>query len=466
MLLLKELPFSDCLDQDKLSEFEVHELFRDGHLSFKEPLDGIVGFFSVCFASANAKEMARYLELVFGFEEVAYRGLETGSFCVASHVLRNANVIFEVVNTLKVQDGAEEKFRLMYDDAEEKFRLNGVRAGGLEDLRRNAEAVAFEAAKASLIHRFVTRHGQGVMDITFQVQNVDAAFYRAVANGAIVCRYPVILQDSYGKVKTAVVGVPKTDLLHTLVEILDYNGPFLPHFEYPICDKVPRFLPQVHLDSVDHCVQNFTWNQMMDFATFYAKAFGLHKFWSVDEQDVSTGNTALKSIVMASSNGKVRMPINEPAKGKMKGQIEEFYDFYGGPGVQHVALRTRYILDTVSALRARGLEFNTISDTYYETLQKRLHDENIALYEDFNDLRKNHILVDFDPSTKFRKGESYSCNYILQIFSKPLHDRPTLFIEIIQRHHHNGFGKATFKGLFETIEIQQKLRGTLVPATP
>lgn len=180
---------------------------------------------------------------------------------------------------------------------------------------------------------------------------------------------------------------------------------------------------------------------------------------------MSTGATALKSVVMASANGKVKMPINEPAKGIMKGQIEEFYEFYKGPGVQHIALITRDIIALVKAMRLRGIDFNTISDAYYKNLEERLNKDSIKLFESFEELKALHILVDFDLASKYlHRDGRYRCHYILQIFTKPLHDRPTLFLEIIQRHHHNGFGKGTFKGLFETIEAQQRLRGTLVPS--
>ncbi|KAK6203127.1 4-hydroxyphenylpyruvate dioxygenase [Scheffersomyces amazonensis] len=328
----------------------------------------------------------------------------------------------------------------------------------------NSEIIYNDIMECSLIQKFLKSHCEGVMDISFLVENVDQAFEKSIKAGAGIIRLPRIIQDKHGSVKLATITIPKTDIQHTLIENIDYKGNFLPHYSSSIIEttsEIDSLLPRVELTCVDHCVENYSWNQMMNQAKFYAKIFGFHKFWSVDEQDVFTGETALRSIVMASSNGKIKMPINEPAKSKMRGQIEEFNDFNGGPGVQHIALRTYDIISTVSSLKKRGIEFNTTSLKYYETLEARLIKDDIKLKEDFQVLKSLNILVDYDPKT--RNNKSKHCNYILQIFTKPLHDRPTLFIEIIQRHHHNGFGKGTFKGLFETIEEQQRIRGTLVP---
>lgn len=274
---------------------------------------------------------------------------------------------------------------------------------------------------------------------------------------------PTIEQDENGAVKIAVIGVPGNDISHTLVQKLSYKGKYLPHYAHSL-RECPNLQREVQLQEIDHCVQNFSWNEMMPNAKFYASALGLHKFWSVDDKDVSTGNTALRSVVMSSANGKVKIPINEPARAKLRGQIEEFYEYFGGPGVQHLALLTRDILRTVRALRASGLKFNQIQPSYYVELARRLARDNIEMKEDFDQIRQGHILVDYDPATKYKKPNGkYGCNYILQIFTEPLHDRPTVFLEIIQRYHHNGFGKGTFKGLFESIELEQKKRGTLIP---
>ncbi|KAK6464046.1 4-hydroxyphenylpyruvate dioxygenase [Scheffersomyces coipomensis] len=330
----------------------------------------------------------------------------------------------------------------------------------------NSELIYNDIMECSLIQKFLKTHCEGVMDISFLVENVDQIFEKSIKAGAGIIRLPRIIEDKNGSIKLATITIPKTDIQHTLIQNINYTGSFLPNYSNSINHsdnniELNLLLPKVHLTCIDHCVENYSWNQMMYQANFYAKMFGFHKFWSVDEMDVFTGETALRSIVMASSNGKIKMPINEPAKGKKKGQIEEFNDFNGGPGIQHIALRTNDIISTVSSLNQRGIEFNVTSQKYYQTLEARLIKDDIKLKEDFQILKSLNILVDYDPSTRQKKTKL--CNYILQIFTKPLHDRPTLFIEIIQRHHHNGFGKGTFKGLFETIEEQQRIRGTLVP---
>lgn len=476
MDLLQELPFSIEAAEATLSPLEIQELFRDGYSQSKIASDGILGFHSVLFATSNAKEMARYFESVLGFHEIAYRGLETGSSLVGAHVVSNGDIRFEFVNNLEnpnnssaycamhnmeefmeivPQSFVHECFACQFLSVRTMFTKEGVSQA---ELARTIQ----DAATAWEVHRFSSKHGMGVYDVAFEVTDVDEMYQRAIANSAISVMPPNIVQDKCGLVKMAILGVPGHDLKHTLVQNLDYTGCYLPRYRPTVRPDFPS--KKVVLHNIDHCVQNFSWNGMMPSATFYAAAFGLHKFWSVDDQDVSTGNTALRLVVMTSANGKVKMPINEPAKSKMRGQIEEFYEYHDGAGVQHIALLTRDIVGTVSELQARGLSFNRISDAYYDNLKARLDSEDIELHEDFNQIRDLFILVDFDPATKFKKKNGkYGCNYILQIFTEPLHDRPTFFIEIIQRHHHNGFGKGTFKGLFESIELQQRMRGTLIP---
>lgn len=460
------LPFSASSPVD---EVDISELFRDGYVNCKFPLDGIVGFFSVRFATSNAKEMASYFQFAMGFELVAQKGLETGSSLIASHVLKNGKAVVEIVTSIKV--ASEEA-----DDGENLAALfgndtNSVSLARLvsqyEEVRQQKKPdVAYDALLAYLSDTFVGRHGMGVIDILLGVTDVDSTYSRAICNGALSLEVPHILSDCHGVVRLAKIGVPGTDMHHTLVQKVDYDGVYLPGYKTSLCNNQAQlpFAP-VSICEIDHCVQNYSWNEMFKYARFYASALGLHKYWSVDESDVSTTNTALRSLVMASANGKVKMPINEPAESKLVGQIEEFYQYFNGPGVQHIALRTRDILQCVCSMRTRGVDFNEMSSDYYEGLMARLAEHNIVLTEDMDKLRANHILVDFDPATRFaRKNGTFGCNYILQIFTKPLHDRPTFFFEIIQRHHHNGFGKGTFKGLFETIERQQQLRGTLVPS--
>lgn len=471
MNLLKKLPFYPPKPTKRASAFDVAELLRGGYTKQKLPLDGIIDIHAIRFATSDAKAMAKVFKDTLGFTEIAYRGLETGSIVVASHVLQKDECVFEVMNTLgkgtSRPTSRAESDQTVFSKFEESPMTVRVRGGGtsFKHLKAFGEQLAYESQQAIDIDRFVGAHGMGVMDVAVLVADAEAAFEKAVAAGAVPLRLPVVVEDSQGSVVLAVVGVPGSDLRHTLVQSLSYSGVYLPLYAASEPSTTQKG-PEVPIFRVDHVVQNFTWNEMMVYARFYALAFGLHKFWSVDEQDVSTGATALKLIVMTSSNGRVKMPINEPAKGIMKGQIEEFYEFYKGPGVQHIALRTRNILKLVKGMRLRGVDFNTISDAYYENLAARLAKDSIDLFESFDELKEQHILVDFDPLSKYKYREGrFRCHYILQIFTKPLHDKPTLFLEVIQRHHHDGFGKGTFKGLFETIEAQQRLRGTLVPSS-
>lgn len=454
-----ELPFALDIQDD------VSDLFRDGHVNCKFPLDGIVCFYAVQFATSNAKEMATYLQNAMGFEYVAYRNLETGSRLIAGHVLKNGNVVVEVVTSLKStpqnsQPEVAEKL-LKYFPGNLGPHLALIASHYHEVHHDMSRELAYDAILANTADQFISRHGMGVLDVSLEVTDVDLVYSLAVTNGAILIQPPLTFHDRYGLVKLAKVRVPDTDLHHTLVQRLEYRGAYLPGYK-PL--ELYHDMLRISFCEIDHCVQNYSWNEMQRYARFYAAAFGLHKYWSVDEADISTGNTALRSLVMASTNGKVKMPINEPAETRLVGQIQEYIEFFGGPGIQHIALRTRNIIDTVVSLRTRGVEFNDISYSYYHDLGKRLASDRIRLHEDMDQLMANNILVDFDPESKFpRKDGSFGCNYILQIFTKPLHDRPTFFFEIIQRRHHNGFGKGTFKGLFETIENQQRLRGTLVP---
>lgn len=498
-LLLSEMPYYPN-KTDPLVHFETSELMMDGNLTTKLPVDGFISFYSLKFCSSNARQTAKFLQLAFGFEPVAYRGLENDSRFIGSHVLKNGEVYFEVVNTLEaVEDdpstGIQFNFKEISDDfifdlinckvdfskksthkrIYQKITTSKLYRKTVEEYNRlildaanNSEQIYSDIVECNLIQKFLKQHGEGIMDISFKVLNVQTAFDKAVKAGAGVIRFPRVLEDSQGSVKLATISVPQTDIQHTLIEFVDFRGQFLPNYANPPSQPPTHIdhlkeLPPVPVTCIDHCVENYSWNQMMPQAKFYAEMFGFHKFWSVDETDISTENSALRSIVMALSNGKIKMPINEPAKSKMRSQIEEFHDFNGGPGVQHVALRTNDIIKTVTSLIIRGVEFNRAPSKFHESLKSRLLQDGVELHEDIDMLRDLGILVDYDALTKFKN--SNRCNYILQVFTKPLHDRPTLFIEIIQRYHHNGFGKGTFKGLFESIEEQQKLRGTFVPST-
>ncbi|CAD1809778.1 4-hydroxyphenylpyruvate dioxygenase [Candida parapsilosis] len=522
--LLSELPYYPFNEADPIFQFTCDELIGDRFPISKYPFDGFINFHSLKICSSNAKQMSKYLQLAMGFKEVAYRGLENDSRLVASHVVQNGSIFLEIVNTLEtIKDDNVLRFPYFEKDLSlfqkfdhdmssylEEFKITTedlvfdyvnnrieslstnplkslrfgrhmyntiIKSGGYKAVSREIEKIIVDAINDSeliyndimectLIQKFLKNHAEGVMDIAFNVKSADAIFQKAIQAGAGIIRLPRILSDENGSVKLATVTVPNTDIQHTLIENIDYTGTFLPRYSESIMGLAQGYqeqldaLPAVHFTTIDHCVENYSWNQMISQAKIYANMFGFHKYWSVDEMDVSTGFTALRSIVMSSSNGQIKMPINEPVKSKFKGQIEEFNDFYGGPGVQHIALRTNNIVQTVKALIQRGIEFNQASNQYYRNLQQRLAKDDVELYEDIAEIMSLNILIDYDPTTRNKRTKK--CHYILQIFSQPLHDRPTLFIEVIQRHHHNGFGKGTFKGLFETIESQQRLRGTFV----
>jgi 4-hydroxyphenylpyruvate dioxygenase len=291
-------------------------------------------------------------------------------------------------------------------------------------------------------------------DVAFEVDNLDAIYSSAIAGGASSVAAPHVLKDANGTVRLATI---KTygDTTHTLIEKTSYTGIFLPgylpHPTMTALDPLNKFLPPVHLSHIDHCVGNQDWDEMENICDYYENVLGFHRFWSVDDKDICTEYSALKSVVMSSPNDVVKMPINEPAKGKKQSQIEEYVDFYGGPGVQHIALRTDNIVRDITNLKARGMEFIKVPETYYEAMKTRLKCAGMTLNEDFEMLKSLDILIDFDEG-----------GYLLQLFTKHLMDRPTVFIEIIQRNNFDGFGAGNFKSLFEAIEREQEARGNLI----
>ncbi|KEZ41991.1 4-hydroxyphenylpyruvate dioxygenase [Scedosporium apiospermum] len=378
------------------------------------------GYAYVHWYVGNAKQAASYYVTRMGFERVAYRGLETGSRAVASYVVKNGKVTFVLTSPLRSPGTS----RSQLSDEDEQL--------------------------LSEVHNHQTTHGDAVKDVAFDVDNVDLVFRQAVRNGAEVVQWPHILRDEHGKVKLASI---KTygDTIHTLVERSEYAGVFLPGYRAEtVEDPTSTLLPSVKLEVIDHCVGNQDWDQMEEVCKYYEKVLGFHRFWSVDDKDICTEFSALKSIVMASPNDLIKMPVNEPAVGKKKSQIEEYVDFYGGAGVQHIALRTNDIISTIKSLKSRGIEFIRVPDTYYDAMEQRLKRAGMVLDEDFEMLKDLDILIDFDQG-----------GYLLQLFTKHLMDRPTVFIEIIQRHNFDGFGAGNFKSLFEAIEREQKLRGNL-----
>jgi len=278
----------------------------------------------------------------------------------------------------------------------------------------------------------------------------SSVFEFAKGNGAEIISEPNEISDENGSVILATI---KTygDTVHTFVECKNYKGVFLPGYK-SVSDNDPlhNLSEPIGLDFIDHVVGNQPDLEMKGAAGFYEKVLGFHQFWSVDDSIIHTEYSSLRSIVVTDLKEVIKMPINEPANGKKKSQIQEYVDYYGGAGVQHIALNTKDIIHSVSQLRARGLNFLYVPKTYYIALRERLAASKIKIEEDLDTLEKLNILIDFDDN-----------GYLLQIFTKPVQDRPTLFYEVIQRHDHTGFGAGNFRSLFEAIEREQDLRGNL-----
>jgi 4-hydroxyphenylpyruvate dioxygenase len=354
------------------------------------------------FYVGNAKQAAHYYRAAFGFRLAGYRGPETGVRDRASYLL--------------VQD----KIRFVLTTA--------IRA----DLSPEAKKVA----------EHVQTHGDGVHDIALWVDDARDAFAKAVERGATPDREPAVLHDDDGEIVTASFRI-YGETVHSLVERKNYRGLFMPGF----VRVEPHFAPpEVGLKYVDHCVGNVELGKMNEWVEFYAKVMGFRNLLTFDDKTISTEYSSLMSKVMANGNDRIKFPINEPARGKKKSQIDEYLEFYKGPGVQHMALATDDIVTTVTALKDRGVEFLSVPTTYYRDLQQRVGtiDENV------DSLAALGILVDRDPD-----------GYLLQIFTKPVEDRPTVFYEIIQRKGAKSFGAGNFKALFEAIEREQELRGNL-----
>ena len=384
------------------------------------------GYDHITWYVGNAKQAASYYTTRLGFYTIAYKGLETGSRYVASHVVANGNIRFVLTSPLKSYTSLD----------------------GDEPISSEERSLLKE------IYRHLEKHGDAVKDVAFEVDNVDAVYQQAVEQGAVSVQEPRTKYDENGSVTTAIIRT-YGDTTHTLICRDSYTGIFLPGYK-PVpaskLDPLQKLLPSVTLEAIDHCVGNQDWGRMEEACAYYERCLSFHRFWSVDDSQISTEFSALNSIVMASPNNVVKMPINEPAPGKKKSQIEEYVDFYGGAGVQHIALRTNDIISAVTNLRARGTEFISVPETYYKTMRQRLKTDkrNWELKEDFDTIQRLNILIDFDEG-----------GYLLQLFTKPLMDRPTVFIEIIQRNLFDGFGAGNFKSLFEAIEREQAERGNL-----
>lgn len=349
------------------------------------------------FYVGNAKQAAHFYKTAFGFQSLAYAGPETGVKDRASYVLVQNKLRF--VLTTPLRPGSE-------------------------------------------IARHIDEHGDGVKVLAIWVDDARYAFEETVKRGAKPYLEPVTEKDEFGEVVRSGIHT-YGDTVHLFIERKNYNGPFLPGYKAWASDYNPS---DTGLEYVDHCVGNVGWNEMNTWVDFYAKTMGFRNLVSFDDKDISTEYSALMSKVMSNGNGRIKFPINEPAEGKKKSQIEEYLDFYGGPGVQHVAIATNDIVQTVSELQRRGIEFLKVPASYYETLLERVG----KIDEDIAPLQQLGILVDRDDE-----------GYLLQIFTKPLQDRPTVFFEIIQRKGAKSFGKGNFKALFESIEREQALRGNL-----
>jgi 4-hydroxyphenylpyruvate dioxygenase len=349
------------------------------------------------FYVGNAKQAAQYYRSAFGFQLKAYRGPETGVRDRASYLLE-----------------------------QNKVRLVLTSALGPEHP----------------IADHVLRHGDGVRDIALWVDDAREAFARAVERGAQPAAAPEVLRDEDGEVVLSAIHT-YGDTIHSLVERRNYEGAFLPGFRRMESRYNPAPVGLLH---VDHCVGNVELGRMNTWVKFYEDVMGFRNLISFDDKDISTEYSSLMSKVVASGNERIKFPINEPAQGKKKSQIDEYLEFYRGPGVQHIAIATNDIIETVTGLRDRGVEFLRVPTTYYADLQARVGriDEPVDTLADLG------ILVDRDPD-----------GYLLQIFTKPVQDRPTVFYEIIQRKGARSFGKGNFKALFEAIEREQALRGNL-----
>ncbi|KAL3042383.1 hypothetical protein OYC64_020348 [Pagothenia borchgrevinki] len=371
-----------------------------------------VKFHHITFWVGNAKQAASFYCDKMGFEPLAYKGLETGSREVVSHVIRQDKIIFAFESALN--PGNEE------------------------------------------MGEHLVKHGDGVKDIAFQVEDCDFLVKTAKERGAVIVKEPWVEQDGQGRIKCAVLQT-YGDTTHTLVEYLSpYKGLFLPGYKEPLFkDPLLAKLPLAGLHFIDHIVGNQPDDQMVPVTDWYEKCLMFHRFWSIDDKQIHTQYSSLRSVVVTNYEETIKMPINEPARGQKMSQIQEYVDYNGGPGAQHIALNTSDIIQAVVNLRARGMEFLSAPDKYYDNLRLNLKTAKIKVKEDLDRLQELKILVDFDDN-----------GYLLQIFTKPVQDRPTLFLEVIQRHNHFGFGAGNFKSLFEAIEKDQEARGNLTQMTP
>ena len=371
---------------------------------FKDAKDflPLLGTDYIEFYVGNAKQAAHFYKSAFGFQSYAYKGLETDNREYVSYVLQQDKIKIVLTTPLNSK---------------------------------------------SQINNHIVKHGDGVKIIALWVDDATKSWKETTSRGAKSFMSPTIEKDEHGEViRSGIYTYGET--VHLFVERKNYNGTFLPGYQKWESEYNPE---PTGLKFIDHMVGNVGWNEMNTWVNFYEDVMGFVNFLSFDDKQINTEYSALMSKVMSNGNGRIKFPINEPAEGKKKSQIEEYLDFYEGPGVQHIAVATDDIITTVSKLRSRGIEFlSTPPDEYYKAVPFRLETHNHKLKEDIDILKGLGIMIDADEE-----------GYLLQIFTKPVEDRPTLFFEIIQRVGARGFGAGNFKALFESIEREQEKRGTL-----
>ncbi|MXV38009.1 4-hydroxyphenylpyruvate dioxygenase [Flavobacteriaceae bacterium Ap0902] len=384
-------------EQLKNTEYGLEKIFEGA-----EDFLPLLGTDYVELYVGNAKQAAHFYKTAFGFQSLAYSGLETGVRDKASYVLQ------------------QDKIRLV---------------------------LTTPLTPENKINDHIVKHGDGVKIVALWVDDARSAFEETTKRGAKPYMEPTVEKDEHGEVVKAGI-YTYGETVHLFVERKNYNGIFLPGYQAWESDYNPE---PVGLKFIDHMVGNVGWNEMNTWVKWYEDVMGFMNFLSFDDKQIHTEYSALMSKVMANGNGRVKFPINEPAEGKKKSQIEEYLDFNGGPGVQHIAVATNDILSTVTEMRKRGVEFlSTPPTAYYESIPDRLKEFQHEMKEDLNQLQKLGIMIDADED-----------GYLLQIFTKPVQDRPTLFFEVIQRMGAKGFGAGNFKALFESIEREQAKRGTL-----
>ncbi|ROO84591.1 4-hydroxyphenylpyruvate dioxygenase [Actinocorallia herbida] len=382
------------LEEDRLVGAVEHDFSHDPF-----PVRGLD---HVRFLVGNARQAAHFYATAFGMTPVAYRGPETGCKDYAEHVLRSGKAVFVITGE--------------------------VRAG-------------------TPVGKSVAEHGDGVVDLALEVPDVDAAVRHARSKFARILAEPHEVSDEYGTVRIAALAT-YGETRHTLIDRSRYHGPFLPGFvaAEQVYAGPPAHHPTRYFQAVDHCVGNVELGRMDEWVGFYNRVMGFTNLKEFIGDDIATEYSALMSKVVASGDHRVKFPLNEPAVAKRRSQIDEYLEFYGGPGVQHIALATGDIVASVRAMREMGVEFLPTPDAYYDTLGSWVGDTRVPL----ETLRELGILADRDED-----------GYLLQIFTRPVQDRPTVFFELIERHGSLGFGKGNFKALFEAIEREQARRGNL-----